>query len=257
MQRVLPVCGFLIRRVNRKARYGSSAAFLTHLVSRNNTLTSRVLTKGFVMKKLARSFPLALALSVTLGCFGGAAYALNFGALHSQHEFYDLSYVYRNGWDRTSEAFPTLKVHSYMWVRNNVRTVGEDAIFSQAGLTNISSITGNHEAIFGSGVWNENPNPAGVAVEDYVSEMIPMFTSVTAWGNGFVRDPDSQYHHCPTEENVVFEFHSVRKKKYGWHIPRKEARPGVHSHLGDCRAACIASLSGDDSARHKRDSHIR
>lgn len=158
------------------------------------------------MKKASKAFPLLLAASLAFGCFSGAAYAINMGVLHTQHVFYDLSYVYRNGYECVSEIFPTLSAHSYMWVRNNVRTVGEGAIFSQAGLTNISHWGQGESVVYGSGIWNASPNPAGVAVEDHVSEGIPMFTSVVAWGNGFVRDPNSQYHHCPTEENIVFQY---------------------------------------------------
>lgn len=158
------------------------------------------------MKKASKTFPLLLAASLAFGCFSGAAYAINMGVLHTQHVFYDLSYVYRCGWDLTPEFFPTLKSHSYMWVRNNVRTVGEGAIFSQAGLTHIEQTFLRREVRMGPGVWNSGPNPAGVAVEDYYNEQVPLNTSVLAWGNGFVRDPNSQYHHCPTEEHLVFSY---------------------------------------------------
>lgn len=161
------------------------------------------------MKKLSKfSFPVLILISITLGCLGGAgaAYAaISFGILH-EHHFYDLNYVYRNGWECVSEVFPTLSAHSYMWVRNSNRDVGGGAIFSQAGLTNINAWTQAKDVVYGPGIWNSGTNPAGHAVESHGSEMIPMYTSVIAWGNGFVRDPYLEYHHCPTEENTVFVF---------------------------------------------------
>lgn len=160
------------------------------------------------MKKHSKLLAIPLAASIALGSFCGVAYAdPTFGILHEQHQFYDLSYVYRNGYECANGAiFPTLEARSWMWVRNNIRSVGDGAIFSQAGLTNTNAWTLQRDAIFGPGIWNSGSNPAGHAIESYLSQGIPMYTSVVAWGNGFVRDPNSEYHQCPTEENTVFIF---------------------------------------------------
>lgn len=159
------------------------------------------------MRKTLKGLALPLIFAAAIGSCCGIAYASpNFGILHEQHVFYNLSYVYRNGWECVSKTFPTLEANSWMWVRNNIRSVGGGAIFSQAGLTNINMFTLENTAVYGSGIWNSGSNPAGQAVESHVAEMVPMYSSVVSWGNGFVRDPDCQYHHCPTEENTVFAY---------------------------------------------------
>jgi hypothetical protein len=152
-------------------------------------------------------FKVFIALSVLSGCLCGTAFAsTSYGTLHT-YTFSDVTYVYRNGWECNSAAvFPFLKAKSYMWVKNTNRAVGDGAICSQAGLTNINQLTLNSDTVFGSEIWNSGTNAAGNAIESTAEEYIPMYCSVTSWGNGFVRDPDSNYHHCGTEENVVYAY---------------------------------------------------
>ena len=162
--------------------------------------------KGKPMFRFIGIFALAVVL---LSCFTVAAYAgstFNYGTLHSRTYTYgnQVTYNWRNGYGYDS-TFPIQKAttKSWMWVKNVNRDVGDEAIFSQAGQTYRDLWSGEKTTHFGPGIWSDEINYAGSAVESYLEKTLVYGYSAVAWGNGFVRTPYSEYEHTGTEENLI------------------------------------------------------
>lgn len=149
-----------------------------------------------------------LVMAAAFFSFSGSAFA---AIVHNQTPLYEknfdygdnpIHYAYRLGYGFNSTDAPGTNVQSWMWIKNTNRSVGDGAIMSQAGLTLKDGTFGTElEVIYGPAVWNEGDNPAGEAVESHAYDRLDRpATNAYSWGNGFVRDPLSEYHHIGTSE---------------------------------------------------------
>lgn len=151
-----------------------------------------------------------VALSLLTG-IAGNAYAMtpvyNQTALFEKRFDYGdnpVHYIYRLGYGYENYG-SYADAQSWMYIKNTNRTVGHEAIMSQAGLTRKNIANQTVEVIYGPAIWSQGDNPPGNVVESNVSRRMYSGNGNTyAWGNGFVRDPLSEYHHVGINDVYIF-----------------------------------------------------
>ena len=140
----------------------------------------------------------AMSLGLTIPAFA----AVNFGAAHYKYMEPSLTYKYRNGYSYSQMGYYYADCESWMWVKNQGRSVGSGAIMSQAGMTVYDVLAQDH-VIWGPSVTNSGSNPDGFAIESYLYYCLNAPDGAVSWGYGIVRRPDTTYLEIGTEENYL------------------------------------------------------